>query len=206
MEIIQLCSGPVSTNTYVLVQEDNCLVIDPSCDLNLDISHITNVIGDRNCVGIWLTHGHYDHIIGVDPLVALYGCPVYVSEAAVPLLTDPSKNASRGNPIQIRMTSKFNVIDDRTLLLQGFEAAVIKTPGHTEGCITFIFGQKHAFVGDFIFKNSIGRTDLYGGSMEIMKSSLETFKISFDESLILYPGHGPITTLGQELKDNPFLR
>lgn len=206
MEIVTLTSGPVSTNTYILFKEEQCLIIDPSCNLDRNVDHILNVIQDVPCVGIWLTHGHYDHMIGVDPLVDILQCPVFISDIDAPLLSDPEKNASKGNPIQITVASPMTLFSSGILKTGPFEATVISTPGHTSGCVTFVFDETDAFVGDFIFRGSIGRTDLFSGSMDEMMDSLTTFKHTMPHNLTLYPGHGPITTLALECEDNPYLQ
>ena len=137
---------------------------------------IIKAIDNRKVVGIIITHHHFDHIGAVDSLIDKYHVKVY-----------DKNNLSEG----INKIAKFI-----------FE--VIYTPGHKEDLITIYFKEdKVMFCGDFIFKDSIGRCDLPGGNISDMMKSIDKIK-KYDKDIIIYPGHGNITSLGYEINNNPY--
>ena len=139
---------------------------------------IINVIGDRKVNGIIITHHHFDHDGAVNDIISKYGAVMY-----------DKNNLSEGS----HKIGKFS-----------FD--VIYTPGHRYDLIVIYFKkEKMMFVGDFIFKDSIGRCDLPGGSVSDMIKSLEKIK-KYDRDIIIYPGHGIETTLGYEINNNAYFR
>jgi len=161
----------------------NCYVISINdkvliIDPGDDANKIDRLIGDRKIVGIIITHHHPDHDGAVDYFKKKYHVKVYDKE-----------NLSEGN----------NKIND-------FSFNVIYTPGHKEDAITIYFEKdKMMFVGDFIFKDSIGRCDLAGGSIHDMIKSINKIK-KYDKNIIIHPGHGEKTTLGYEIDNNPYFK
>lgn len=172
MEIKNVIVGPLETNCYLLIEDQNCLVIDPGEEADL----INKAIGDKKVVGIIITHYHFDHIGALEELKYKYQTDVY-----------DSHNLKEGK----------NQIENFT-----FE--VLFTPGHKEDSISLLF-DKNMFVGDFIFQNSIGRTDLEGGNFEEMKESIQKLK-TYPDDITLYSGHGPKTTLKEEKEYNMFFK
>ena len=152
--------------------------------------------------GIVLTHGHFDHIAGVDEVVQAFSCPIYINPLDHALLQDPQLNVSMGHPIIVK--SKPSFLQPGKQIIGTFSIEVIDTPGHTEGSSLILWDQ-YMFSGDVVFRGSIGRTDFIGGSNTKMKQSLAILK-TLNPSYIIYPGHGPSTTLQQELLENPYLQ
>jgi len=197
MEIRTLTLGLYQTNTYLVVQNNEAIVIDPVSKPE----RIQSLLNEKETiVGICLTHGHFDHIGAVDDLVSLYHCPVFIHQDDFELTQDPKKNYSQTKKIKLK--SKIDTYKD-TMKLSSFEFDVLSTPGHTKGSVCLRFGM-NLFTGDTLFKGSIGRTDLYSASPQDMKQSLRLLR-SLQENYIIYPGHDGITNLFDELKRNPYL-
>ena len=175
MNVDILTVGVLDTNCYLIYNDDNkALIVDPGDDENLIVARIKQM--NLDIVGILVTHGHEDHTKCVDTFKNMYGVKVYSYEN---LLEGKKK------------------IDD-------FEFDVIYTPGHTKDSICFYF-EKYAsmFVGDFVFKGTIGRTDLPSGDYKDMIKSIEKIK-KYPDDTILYPGHGDVTTLIEEKENNKY--
>ena len=193
-------------NTYVLIDSDNnCLVIDPS----KQYSGIINYIQKNNLTlkGVLLTHGHYDHIRGVELLINSFNMPVYIGFDEVDLIKDPYKNCSfmLGNPYSFEkeLTS---VSDQEILKLLNEVIVCIGTPFHTQGSICYYLPKSGVlFTGDFLFKGSVGRSDLPTGTPRTFSSSIAKLMVLPDDTKI-YPGHGPSSTLKEEKMTNPYLR
>ena len=172
IEVVKV--GELECNCYLLDIDNKVLVIDPGDNSD----KIINKIGNREVVGIIITHYHFDHIGAIDDLVNKYNVLVY------------DKN---------NMDEGINKIDN-------FIFDVIYTPGHKEDCISVYFDEdKVMFVGDFIFRDSIGRCDLSGGNMNEMMISINKIKL-YDRDIIVYPGHGDFTTIGYEIDNNIYFR
>lgn len=197
MEIRTLKLGLYQTNTYILIKNDKAIIIDPGSK----VERIQALIKEsEQVVGICLTHGHFDHIGAVDDLVELYHCPVYIHDEDFDLTQDPEKNYSQTKKIKLK--SKLCFYKD-SMQIMDFNFEVYHTPGHTKGSVCLKF-DNDLFTGDTLFKGSIGRTDLFGGSSQQMKQSLRFIR-SLNHDYNVYPGHDSITTLFDELKHNPYL-
>ncbi len=201
MQVKNIEVGSLNTNCYLLYnQEDNkAVVIDPGGDgekifekineLKLEIDSIIN------------THGHYDHILANDFLSKQFNKPIYINEKDLPLLNHQRLHffGEEEKSLEFKFLSEGDILD-----IDHSKIKVIETPGHTPGGIT-LSANHYLFVGDLIFQGSVGRTDLPGGSFQQLQESL--YKITeFSEDTIIYPGHGPSTTLGRELMANPYLQ
>ena len=186
------------SNTYIAYDESfACLIIDPS-----NGNDVIDFINKNNLkpLAILLSHGHYDHFIGVNKIKSVFDIPIYIHEDDVQLLTDPYKNCSllmgRGSVIN----HKVNPIKDYDLI-QGLEEdlLVLSTPYHSEGsCCFYFIKNKILFTGDSLFKDGFGRDDLPTGNPYKRRSSLKKI-FSIKDDVIIYPGHGEITTLKKEV-------
>lgn len=204
MKVTQLVMGYVATNTYILSEGDDCVVIDPCLDPQNNSRRIEQALKGKNVLGILLTHGHFDHISAVDVLVDKYQCPVYIIEEGQHWLSNPLKNLSTQVPEEVSIKAPSIAIKEGKLSVGPFQFVVRTNPGHTNHDTSYIIDDM-AFVGDFIMKQTIGRTDLPSGNMVNMHRSIQKFIQEYD-SLYLYPGHGEITTLEDEIKSNPFIK
>ncbi|MGL5978760.1 MAG: MBL fold metallo-hydrolase [Erysipelotrichaceae bacterium] len=198
-DIIKLPLGIYQANCYLLIQNQSVLIIDPGAKPERIIQRISD-LGCR-VVAVVLTHGHFDHIGAVDALVDHYQCPLYLHEADYTMAQDPVKNYSLKNR-EVSLRTKPCFLGTGMISIAPFELEIFDAPGHSEGSV-LIRWKQHLFTGDVIFKESVGRTDLYGSSNSKMKQSIAMVK-TMDCNLMLHPGHGESTTLQHELAHNPF--
>lgn len=197
--------GMLQTNCYVLESKNgNGIVIDPGENAHAIMSFIKD--NSINLCYILLTHGHFDHIAGVDLLKDNTKAKTYIHGGDVDIFTNPAcsgtilfddfSNYSHTDPDNI-------LIDGDIINLDDISLKVMHTKGHTKGSVLFI-GKEIIFSGDTLFEGTVGRTDLYGGSMEEMKESIEKIK-KLDDSYTVLPGHGNSTTIKQEKISNPYM-
>jgi len=203
MNIDKIVVGPLSVNCYIIKLEKKVLVIDPGAEAEKIISFLDlkNLKPDL----IINTHGHFDHIEAVPRLQEKYGIDFYIDPGDEEIITDPVKNGSSIFGQNKLSLETYNLIDDLAKKLFADNGiGIINTPGHSPGCIVIKIDDS-LFTGDLLFKGSIGRTDLAGGSMHDMKSSLLKIR-KMKDPLKIYPGHGPETDLEYEKNNNYYLR
>ena len=164
---------------------------------------------------VLLTHGHVDHIWSAQKVADTYGCPAFIHPEDRVMLTDPIKGFGP-RLAQLALSSIFReprqVVeldrDGDKIDLAGFGVTVDHTPGHTRGSVTYRVSDhatELAFTGDTLFKQSIGRTDLWGGSGRDLLTSIVSKLLVLDDATVVLPGHGPKSTIGAERRTNPFL-
>lgn len=202
MEVYTQPTGPVQANCYIVTDQSKALVIDPGDDAAV-IEHLVKV-HDCTVEAIVLTHAHFDHCGAVDALADAWHCPVYVNPAEAEFLQNPTRNSSAlfGLPDLILKT-KPEILKEGEQTIGSFKVKALYAPGHSIGSTMLLIGNC-LFTGDVLFQGSIGRTDLPTGNADQMKQSLELLK-TLPQDLMVYPGHGPATTLKQELRTNPYL-
>lgn len=198
--------GPVGTNCYVahLEGRKDCVVVDPGANGDKIAEQLRS--DGLSLSGILLTHGHFDHFEGVPGLTAEMGGKVYILDKEMDLISDPMKNGSAGlMGHHTALEPEYTVRDGEVLSLAGMDFKVIHTPGHTAGgCCYYLEDEGIIFVGDTVFMESVGRTDLPTGNMnELLMSVREKILKLPDETRIL-PGHGPVTDVAYESANNPY--
>lgn len=197
--------GTLQTNCFILINEQKeAIVFDPVCNAEGNVEAIVRKCEGLNVQGIVLTHGHYDHISGVEALRLHYPVDVYISALDEPFLYDNRLNLAKMLDPHFTFDTSVKLITEDVLQIGSFEFKVISTPGHTPGSITLQY-KDALFVGDALFKGSVGRTDLAGGSQKDMLKTCDYFK-SLTEDFWVYCGHGPTTTISLEQQLNPYLQ
>jgi len=203
----QLPLGPLQTNCYLYFNDKKeCLVIDPGGDGNKLISILQQQ--QLKPIAILLTHAHFDHIGAVDDVRKQWNIPVYVHKNEKEWLSDPSQNGS-----QFFMAGAVSVSDPDELIkgegrleIGSFVLQVYETPGHSPGSVSFYAKEADVvFSGDALFAGSIGRTDLPGGNHDQLLNSIHKKLLTLPEETIVLSGHGPETSIEQEMETNPFL-
>ncbi len=206
MEVIRIPAGIYAANCYLVYDEESKegIVIDPGGDVDDIIAKIEEFGVEVKY--IVLTHGHGDHIAGVEELKAYTKAPVAVHKDDEPLVRDGSKNlSSRMATGTVEFAPDILLNEGDKISFGNLEAHVIHTPGHTPGGISLKV-ENALFSGDTLFAGSIGRTDFeYSSFKDIMDSIREKLLVLPEETRV-YPGHGPSTTLKMEKQTNPFIR
>lgn len=198
--------GSVGTNCYIVHREgsDKCVVVDPGDNGE----GIGRYIKDNGLVleDILLTHGHFDHMLGVAGLVSSAGGRVCVYEGENELLGDAGLNVSEmaGQPVSVQ--ADVLLCDGQVYETAGMSFRVICTPGHTKGsCCYYLEKEKALFCGDTLFFESIGRSDLPTGNGRQLVESLKEKVLTLPDDVKAFTGHGPATDIGYEKQNNPFV-
>lgn len=203
-------SIPFDENTYVfsLAGRDDCIVFDPG----LQPGSIIKLVESRGLTpaAIVCTHGHTDHIAGNEALKRRWPeAPLMIGEGDAPKLTDPVGNLSANYGFEVLSPeADRTVVEGDIVEAAGMAWRVVDTPGHSSGHVTFLLevgGLTHAVAGDVLFRGSIGRTDFPDGDFETLRDSIHTRLFTLRDDTIVYPGHGPTTTVGEEKRSNPFV-
>jgi hydroxyacylglutathione hydrolase len=196
--------GPIGTNCYVVRSSrsaEEAVVIDPSGDsaeLRLELARL----GAR-CTAILVTHGHWDHLLGVAELAEGTGAPVHMADDERAMLENlpdlvPDGVTARGYTPDVLLAG------DETLELAGITFETLRVPGHSPGHLAY-HADEALFSGDVLFAGSVGRVDLPGADWDTLVETLRALTERFPPETVVYAGHGPPTTLGTELARNPFL-
>ncbi|MGW0435117.1 MBL fold metallo-hydrolase [Micromonospora sp. NPDC003197] len=212
----------LGTNCYVVAPAagEQCVVVDPGMGV---LDQLDAVLAEHRLqpAAVLLTHGHLDHTFSVTPVCGAKGITAYIHPADRELLADPTKALSTdlsqmfgGRLPYTEPEDVAELTDGTTITLAGLEITVDHAPGHTGGSVLFRLpaagspfeADQLCLSGDVLFAGSIGRTDLPGGSMPAMLTSLRDKILPLADDTVVLPGHGPATTIGRERASNPYLR
>jgi len=205
MKVEKLAVGEMQANCYLVWDEQSkeAVVIDPGGDPDTIIDAISR--NSLKVIHIINTHGHVDHVEANDLIRQKTEASLFIHSADVSLLQDLELNLSQALGRGKNFLPPTKALEDKDKLkLNGFDLEVLHTPGHTPGSIC-LYGDKRLFSGDTLFAGGVGRTDLPGGNFRQLKDSLEHKILKLSDEVVVYPGHGPNTTIGKERRDNPFL-
>jgi hydroxyacylglutathione hydrolase len=211
MQVIQMVVGPLQSNAYLLRDEETGegVVVDPGGDGDAIAARCRNEsIAPRLIVN---THGHMDHIEANRELKdAFPEARLCIGEADAPMLTNGVKNLSILMGMTFRSPAADVLLCDGDVLEFGAcSLKVLATPGHTPGSICLLAAGEslaHVFCGDLVFAGGVGRVDFPGGNMNDLLHSIRSRILTLPDDTILWPGHGPDTTVGRERRRNPFLQ
>jgi glyoxylase-like metal-dependent hydrolase (beta-lactamase superfamily II) len=196
--------GPIGTNCYVVrasAEAHEVVVIDPGSDAAKLMGELEK--SGSACVAILITHGHWDHLGGVADLAEATGAPVHMAAAERVALERINDFAPAELPLRA-YTPDVLLEGDETLQLAGIAFETVLVPGHSPAHLAY-YAERSLFSGDVLFAGSVGRTDLPFGDWDVLVASIRLLADRFPAETVVYPGHGPTTTLGDELVRNPFL-
>lgn len=205
MTVRALSLGNLQTNGYVVWDDDGkAMIIDPANEAEKLLSLLAE---ERLTVqAVVLTHAHFDHMMAAQEVCRETGAPLYVGAADEPALTDSVKNLTHmfcpGDPLNLKADRLLHEQDTVTAGKLSF--TVWETPGHTPGSLCLV-GEDSVFSGDTLFCGSVGRVDFPGGNTAAMLRSLERLS-ALPDNTVVYPGHGPSTTIGHEKTINPYMK
>lgn len=205
MNYYRIVGGPLETNTYIVYEGDAGIIVDPGARLNcitaaLTRLHITDV---RFIIA---THGHFDHVFYAGRLQEILNTKFYIHELDEEIAYGHKALAERLYGDSYETPKDVTHVQDgmRVELVEGFDALIIHTPGHTRGSVCLLVG-KLLITGDTLFRGTVGRTDFPESSPDEMSSSLRKLA-RLPDGLTVLPGHGSTTTLEREKRTNPFMR
>ncbi len=206
MRIFKLAVGPFEMNSYIVAedQSENCLLIDPGDEPDRIFAEMENK--HLKPQRIVLTHAHIDHVRYLAAVKDALKIPVFIHENDLPLLEGLNEQALFFGLDTSPVPEVDGFLQNGDVFRIGkMEFKVLHTPGHSPGSIC-LYSMGHVFVGDVLFKESIGRADLYGGNLKQLIRSIKENLLTLPDETVVHPGHGKETTIGQEKSKNPFLQ
>lgn len=206
MEVIKKSLGQMGTNCYVIWDEKSmeAAVIDPG----FEDQRIADIINDKalKVKYILLTHGHFDHLGGVNQIKGLTGAKVLIHENDRECLTLPERNLSILAGMAMELEPADGYLSEKEEITVGeIKLRIIHTPGHSKGGVCLL-AEDTLFAGDTLFNSSIGRTDFADGDLPELLSAIQVKLFILDDATKVLPGHGEDTTIGYEKLNNPFLK
>lgn len=198
IKIHRIPLGSYKSNCYLVenLEENSALIIDCA-----DGQELQNYIDENDLkfdisYGL-ITHGHFDHVMGVEYIQERYGTMFFIS-------LEDFKTQYEEEYLFPRLKNVNMVYDSLTMNLGNFKIETISTPGHTKGGMTYKF-KNHIFTGDTLFKENVGRTDLYGGDHDTLIKSIKDKLFILPKDIIIHPGHGEESTIGWEIENNKYV-
>jgi glyoxylase-like metal-dependent hydrolase (beta-lactamase superfamily II) len=200
MKVFRIVNGKIESNVYIVTYNEQTYIIDPGFDYNGIFRYIAE--NKLKVKAILLTHGHYDHCSALDQVSSMYNCPAYMDLADMIFIETSSPKTDTVKSMSVKLNTPIQDIHK----LNNPDIKIYSSPGHSPGGVIIQFrNEPFLFVGDTIFKNSVGRVDLPGSSSQALEESLKMV-VSFPAKTIIYPGHGEKTSVEDELKYNPFIQ
>jgi hydroxyacylglutathione hydrolase len=201
-----LTVGPFQENSYILGDESSneAILIDPGHEPERILDRVAEL--GVEVLSIVNTHAHIDHVGGVNRIQEKLGVPFRLHRGDLPLLNALPQQATMFGlpPIQVPRVDSYLTEGER-FTVGKIDVLVMETPGHSPGHITLVVNEKDLIVGDVLFAGSVGRTDLPGGNYETLFRSIRDRLFPLGDDCVVWPGHGPTTTIGEEKRSNPFV-
>lgn len=205
MDVITFPTELLGANCYLVIHQGQSVVVDPA---GIDLTYLEESLiqHQTEIIAIINTHGHIDHTMANGQLKNKFNAPIMIHKADSDYLTDSELNLSAQIlGIEINEPSADQLLlDNQEIEVGDLSLTVVHTPGHTPGGICLL-GPDFLLSGDTLFRASIGRSDFPGGDPAVLKESINKLK-TLEPELIIYPGHGPQSTIEYELANNPFMR
>ena len=211
MEIAYFTFNDFAENTYVLYDDSrSCVIIDPGCNNSNERSQLTSFIETNKLTPAYVinTHCHIDHVLGNRYITETYDIPLYAHEGEVPVLASCEMVAQMyGIPYDPSPTIDHFIKQGEALSFGNTSLEVFYTPGHSPASVSLYHKNTATLIaGDVLFRQSIGRTDLPGGDFNTLIQSIKSQLFILPDETVVYPGHGPETTIGYEKQFNPFMQ
>jgi len=211
LKIQAFAYNPFQTNTYILSDTNgDAIVIDSSFAQAKERQHFDNYLEENNLklVGAYNTHLHFDHCLGLGHIKQKYGLGYAAHPAGIQFIKGAAKQAAvYGVQIPEIDTPSQDITENDTIKFGNSELRILNTPGHADGSLCFVSDSDHFVItGDVLFRESIGRTDLPTGDLDLLLESIHKQLFALDGDFKVYPGHGPSTTIAEEISGNPFLK
>jgi hydroxyacylglutathione hydrolase len=210
LKIRQFTFNPVQENTYVIYNDKGaCAIIDPGCYFDYEYKELTDFIDSNKLAPNYLlnTHCHLDHVFGNKLIAERYGLTLHMHPKEKKLFDyAPTSGEMWGLPFS-NYEGEIIYIDEKDSIRLGEDdLSILFTPGHSPGSISFYYKEGgFAVSGDVLFRMGVGRTDLPGGDFGTLVDSIRSKLFTLPDNVVVYSGHGPETTIGNEKKGNPFL-
>jgi hydroxyacylglutathione hydrolase len=210
LKIRQFTFNPVQENTYVVFNDEGaCAIIDPGCYFDYEYKELIDFIDTNNLQPKCLlnTHCHLDHVFGNRQIGAKYSLALQMHPLEKKLFDyAPASGEMWGLPFKNYEGEIIYINEGDTIPLGNESLSILLTPGHSPGSICF-YSESSKFIvsGDVLFRSGIGRTDLPGGNFDTLIASIRTKLFTLPRDVVVYSGHGPETTIGEEIEGNPFL-
>jgi glyoxylase-like metal-dependent hydrolase (beta-lactamase superfamily II) len=203
-KIHALVVGRLQTNCYILQSKSTALIVDPGDEPERILRFLNDVGGKPS--QIIATHTHFDHVLGVDTIRSKLKIPFLIHHDDLSMLESMQSRVRQIMGFEVPPPPEVDsYLKNGDLLKMGDETIrILHTPGHSPGSIS-LSGDGYVLTGDALFNQSIGRTDLPGGDLKILMHSIREWLFKLDDDTIVYPGHGPETTIGDEKLTNPFV-
>lgn len=210
MQIYSFSVGPFAENTYLLTKDSKALLIDPGFAQDHEFEAFEDKLTETGAdlMAVILTHAHVDHVLGLQRTKDRFDIPVYLNNSDRYLWKNYASQAQMfGLQAQGFSFSPELLEEQKGWEIGPFEFDVLYTPGHSPDHVSLYSEQDDMVIaGDALFKQGIGRTDLYKGSFEVLEKSIRNQLYTLPDDTTVYPGHGPKTTIGYEKQNNPFVK
>ena len=199
MKILKYSLGQLQANCYLLIKDNNCLIIDPGDEAQFILEQLLR--NKLNLIGIMATHGHFDHVMAIGEIQLSINAPIYFNfkdQFLIDRTRETAEHFLGCKPVVMPIINRNNLDNKNSLIIGDFKMKIIHTPGHTPGGISIYFPDDHlVFTGDTLFKDGIGRYDFSYCSKSDLKRSLATL-LNLPRETRVYPGHGEETTINDE--------